>query len=285
MLKLTYLLFFILLLNTCSNEACKDLDNTNCSVLKDFVVFDQNYPLDFRHMCSEVENESPAWQAYAFFEDLHSKNYKALILAEVAVGWIRGPIGPNGINIQMEKFQIESLSTWAGKSFSLALQVTNRRTGKNVTGDFSESFSFSKPGGSGGGQKDYSLSEQGNFEWEQFTEPEEKKSKDTTYKHHEEIQVIADNILHLEDPQALSIVLRNSSNQSKLILKGPVLNDLKSSLEIENPKAQTLGFWQTINPYQEGGLWHWLSTGYHYKDCIFLRKKAKKEFEIRFSRQ
>ena len=283
MLKTAYFLLLILLMSSCQNEACEDLDSQNCSVLKDFVVFDQNRSLNFRHICSEVEHKSPAWQAYAFFENTQGKNYKALVLAEVSVGWIRGPIGPNGIDIQIEKFQIESLSSWAGKNFSLALQVTNRRTGQNVIGDFSKSFSFSKPGRRNDEQRNYSLSEKGDFEWERFIEPEEKKSKETAYRHHEAIQVIADNIPHPEDPQALSVVLKSSSGQSRLAMKGPVLNDLKSRLKIENQQAQTLGFWQTMNPYQKGGLWHWFREGYHYKDCIFLRKKAKKEFDRRFS--
>lgn len=284
MLKIFCLPLFMLLLNACQNEACKNLDEKNCPVLKNFVVFDQNHPLDFQHMCSEVDHKSPAWQAYVFFEDLHSGSHKALILAEASVGWIRGPVGPNGINIQMEKFQIESLGDWSGKSFSLALQVTNLRTGKVVKGKVSKSFFSSRPGGIGEDPINYSLSQEGDFEWEQFIEPEEKKSKGTIYKHHDEIQVIAENIPHPEDPQSLSIVLQNSQSQSRLILKGPVLNDLETRLEIENPKAQTLGFWQTLNPNQKGGLWDWLGTGYHYKDCIFLRKKAKKEFDIRFSK-
>ena len=278
----------ILFLNACQGGDCKDLDGKKCPVLKDLTISDQAHPLDFNHLCSEVDNDfSASWQAYAFFENIPStENYKALLLAEVAVGWIRGPVGPNGISIGMEKFQIADLVGWAKESFSLALRVSNLRTGEIVTGDFSETFSFSRPGGVGGGIEKYTLSKGGDFYWEKFTEPEEKKkSQNNAYKHTEEIQVLAQNISHPEDHQSLAIVLRNSTTQSELILKGPVLKDLKSRLKIVNPEAQTLGFFQTINPSQKGGLFDFFRVAFRYKDCIYLRKKSKKEFDIRFSRK
>ena len=212
------LIFFV---NACQGGGCKDLDEQKCSALKDFVVFDQNHPLDFNHLCSEVGHHfNASWQTYAFFEKSQpDKNYKALMLAEVAVGWIRGPIGPNGISIQMEKFQIESLSDWAGENFSLALQVTNLRTGDTVTGDSSKSFSFSNPGGVDGGTQNYSLSEKGDFEWEKFTEPEEKKTKGTVYKHHDEIHVIAKTISYPEESPG--------SFHCTAKLKNPIPTDIK----------------------------------------------------------
>ena len=287
LLKSIFLFICIFFFNACGSGGCEDLNDDKCTVLKDFVVFDSTHPLNFNHLCSEVDYQfSASWQSYAFFEKSQlSEKYKVLILAEVSVGWIRGPMGPNGINIRMEKFQIENFFEWAGESFSLALQVTNLRTGKSVTGDFSEIFSFSRPGGFDGGTSRYALFEDGSFYWEKFIEPEEQKdSQENIYYHTEDIQVIAENIPHPEDSQSLAIVLQNSKTQSQLVLKGPVLNDLKSRLQIENPKPQTLGFLQTINPFQKGGLWDVLQTGYRYRNCIYLRKKAKKEFDIRFSR-
>ena len=288
LLKHTFLFACIFFLNACQGGDCKDLDEKKCSVLKDFTFADQRHPLDFNHLCSEVDNDfSASWQAYAFFENIPStENYKALLLAEVAVGWIRGPVGPNGVSIGMEKFQVADFVGWAEESFSLALQVKNLRTGEIVTGDFSETFSFSRPGGLGGGTEKYTLSKGGDLYWEKFAEPEERKnSQDNAYKHTEEIQVLAKNIFHPEDSQSLAIVLRNSATQSELILKGPVLKDLKSRLEIVNPEAQTLGFFQTINPSQKGGLFDFFRVAFRYRDCIYLRKKSKKEFDIRFLRQ
>ena len=283
--KAILLLTYTLALTNCQSEGCKDLNERNCPALKDFIVFDQTRPLHFNHLCSEVGHQfSASWQSYAFFEsDPSNKNWKALILTEVAVGWIRGPIGPNGINIQLEKFQIESLSDWAENSLTLALQVTDRRTGETVTGDEAKTFSSSHRGDAE--EKTFTPDDKGYFNWERFTEPEERNNTDKNiYNHPEDIQIISKNIPHPENAQALAIVLKNSEAQDQMILKGPVLTDLKARLDIENPKPQTLGFWQTMNPVQKGGLWHVLGTGYRYRDCIYLRKKAKKEFDIRFSK-
>ena len=283
--KIIFPLIYIGTLTNCHSEGCKDLNEKSCPVLKDFTVFDQTHPLHFNHLCSEVGHQfSASWQSYAFFENAPSnKNWKALILAEVAVGWIRGPVGPNGINIQLEKFQIESFSDWAENSLTLALQVTDRRTGETVTGNEAKTFSSSYRGRAE--EKNFTLDSEGHFNWEQFTEPEERNSTDKNiYNHPEDIQVISKNISHPENSQAFAIVLKNSETQDQMTLKGPVLTDLKTRLDIENPQPQTLGFWQTMSPFQRGGLWHFLGAGYRYRDCIYLRKKAKKEFEIRFSK-
>ena len=56
-------------------------------------------------------------------------------------------------------------------------------------------------------------------------------------------------------------------------------------LQIENPKPQTLGFLQTLNPSQKGGLFDFFRVAHRYGDCIYLRKKTKKEFDVRLLKQ
>ena len=275
-------------------DSCKDLNKNSCSVLKDFTVFDTKKEMHFNHFCSELDyKREVSRQAYAFFEKNHSaKNYKALLLGEVFAGWVPGPDAyQKGLGLSIEKMQIKSLTDWAGDSFSIALQMQNSRTRQEITGPFSATFFHSKSKDSGSHSypedKQYTLSDEGSLDWERFTEPKDKNQKahKKEYKGSKRIYVYSRELINLEDEYRLNLILKSIKTGSTVKLQGPTLKGLKSLLNIEGPVFRTLGFWEAMNPFQKGGVWDWLRTGYRYKDCIYLRKFAKKEFSTRFSQQ
>ena len=290
--------FFVLLsfFYACSTtaESCKDLNKSSCSVLKDFTVFDTKQEMHFNHLCSELGYKNEVRQrAYAFFEKNHSdRNYKALLLGEIFVGWVPGPdTYLKGLGLSIEKMQIKSLTDWTGDSFSIALQMQNSRTKKEITGPPSETFFYSEKRNSGSHSypedRQYTLSDEGSLDWERFTEPKDKNKKahKEKYKGSEGIYIDSREATDLEDEHRLSIVLKNTKTGSTIRLQGPALKGLKSLLDVERPVFRTLGFWEAMNPFQKGGLWDWFKTGYRYRNCIYLRKFAKKEFSSRFSQQ
>ena len=286
-------LFFVLLsLSYACNvtaESCKGLNKNSCSVLKDFTVFDTKQKMNFNHLCSELDHEHKvSRRAYAFFEKDHSdRDYKALLLGEVFVGWVNYHV--KGLSFSIEKMRIESLANWAGDSFSIALQMQNSRTKQEIIGPFSKTFFYSdsKSSGSYPEERQYTLSDEGSLYWEKLIEPEDenKKARKGEYKGSEGIYVSSLEATSLEDEHSLHIILKNTKTGFTIKLQGPALNGLKSLLDVEKPVLRVLGFWETMNPFQKGGLWDWLKTGYRYRDCIYLRKFAKKEFSIRFSQQ
>jgi len=288
--------FFCVLLSlsyACSvtAESCNDLNRNSCSVLQNFTVFDTKQTMHFDHFCSELDYKSKvSRQAYAFFEKDHSdKNYKALLLGEVFVGWVVGPRGRiKGLGLHIEKMQIESLTDWAGDSFSIALQMQNSRTRQEITGRFSETFFYSDGFSSYPEDRQYTLSDKGGLDWEQYIESEENKNKKAQKEHKgsEGIYIYSHQVTYLEDEHKLSIILKNMKTGSTIRWQGPILKDLKTLLDIEKPDGpRVLGFWETMNPFQKGGLWDWFSTSYRYRNCIYIRKFAKKEFSTRFSQQ
>ena len=55
-------------------------------------------------------------------------------------------------------------------------------------------------------------------------------------------------------------------------------------VEIERPMTRMLGLSQTLNPFQEGGLWNWMRTERCYQQRLQARKQARREFDLRFAR-
>ena len=294
----SFLVFIFLALPiSCQAGNCDTLDPNTCSVLKDFVVADKNNNLHFNHFCSELDHyDGREKRAYAFFEKMDANGLnKALALVEVSVGWMGWIHGqsqdneegiPKGINVDLKKMQIAGFKKWGSVSFSLALHAKNTKTGKEATGPFSKTYFYSfqeiDPT-----DKKYTLSE-GNLNWEEFIEPEEENSqteeiRKNEYKGSKGIYIKSEQISHPADPHTLYLVINNEKTGDRIKWQGPTIKDLKSVWDIEYtpPQILTIG---VLNPWQEGGLWDYIGDAFRYNDCIYLRKKAKKEFDNQFKK-
>ena len=294
---------------SCHTAGCEDLDKNSCSVLKDFIVANKNTELHFEHLCSELDHHNYHNQgAYAFFEKIDfSQKYKALALGEVSIGHI-GWAGVNdkkGIWFDIEKMQLESLNEWANDPVSLALRVKNTRTNQIVTGEFSNTFSYSYKGSGYPTDKRYSVSKEGQLNWEQLKEPEEENAEAQTeaqancisceepdgkahrkgeYKISTGMYIESSKISHQKDPHILYFVLKNERTGEEIQLQGPVLNNLKAYMDIKYSGPRVLT-WEAFMPNQQGGLWDFIFDARKYNDCIYLRKQGKKEFAVRFANQ
>lgn len=248
-------------------------------------VFDRDHPLRFDHLCSELGHSYGAYrQAYAFFEKRSSEGrYEALVLAKVNVGWIAGPPGPNGISLIIEKKRLALPPEWYDATFGLALQLVAVNTQQAITGPVLTRYVQVASGQ--GGEKEYQLSATGELDWVRFMEPEERDPQvDKEHRHPPELHLYGKDIPGLEGDYALNLVVENSRTSARMTLEGPVLENLLALLQIEKPQSGVLGFAQAMNPLQQGGVWSWLRTGWRYRNCIQLRKQAKKELDRRFAR-
>ena len=248
-------------------------------------VFDRDHPLSFDHLCSELGHGYGAYrQAYAFFEKRSpDERYEALVLANVHVGWIAGPPGPNGISLLIEKKRFALPPEWYGATFGLALQLGTVKTQQAITGPVLTHYVHVTPGH--GEEKEYRLSATGELDWVRFMEPEERDTQaDKYHRHPPELHLYGKDIPGLEGDYALNLVLENIKTSARVTLEGPVLENLPALLQIEKPQSGVLGFAQAMNPFQQGGVWGWLRTGWRYGNCIQLRKQAKQELDRRFTR-
>ena len=248
-------------------------------------VFDRDHPLRFDHLCSELGHGYGAYrQAYAFFEKRSpDERYEALVLANVHVGWIAGPPGPNGVSLPIEKKRFALPPEWYGDPFGLALQLVSVKTQQAITGPVLTHYVHVTPGH--GEEREYRLSASGELDWVRFVEPEERDPQaDKEHRHPPELYLYGKDIPGLEGDYALNLVLENTQTHARVTLEGPVLENLPALLQIEKPQSGVLGFAQAMNPFQQGGVWSWLRTGWRYRNCIQLRKQAKQELDRRFTR-
>lgn len=249
------------------------------------VAFDRDHPLRFDHLCSELGHGYGAYrQAYAVFEKRPPDGrYRALVLAKVQVGWIAGPPGPSGVSLLIEKKRLALPPDWYGDTFGLAFQLVAAQTRQKITGPVFTRYVQVAAGQ--GGEREYRLSASGELDWERFAEPEERDPQSAhAHRHPPELRLYARDIPVRDGTYALNLVLENARTSARLILQGPLVENLRSLLQIEKPQSGVLSFAQAMNPLQRGGIWDWLRTTWRYGDCIQLRKQAKWELDRRFVR-
>jgi len=273
-------LFFIITFFTYS---CHAEDHN--SFAKDFKPFNKNQTLHFKHLCSEVDNENPnTYQSYAFFE---TNKPRALALGHVRAGWVLGGatrpyVHKKGIGFQLTKMKIESLTQWAGDSFTLSLQITNLKTNETARGFGSKTF-FSDATSTYPIETNYMISQTGQFNWIEFIEPEENKEKSKVYQFSNRIYVHVDSMKNLEDEHKLYLILENTKSKQQIHLEGPSLNNIPTALNVKQVEPARLSLIEILTPGHKGGLFDWFANAFRYKKCIQLRKASKKQFDIRFN--
>ena len=282
-IALHFLCLFVVFSVSCgSGTKCvvgEDKKN-NCEVLNTFQLADSSQKLTFTHHCSKEElSLSFCWQSYAFFEYQDSGG-KAAAVGNVDAGFIRGVQKVQGLRLSLEKLRIQSFPSWANHPLALALQLVNLENQKSSTGEFVSTYVESGQGTAS--VKNYQISLNGDLTWEKFIEPElQTKGQKKLYKMPEKNpSILSQDINSLEASHRLHLLIRNQDTGQTLTLQGPVIENLRELFKLEAPEPQTLGFFDTINPFQQGGLWDFLGTAFRYKDCIYLRKQSKYELDI-----
>ena len=257
---------------SCAGGPCKNLNSSTCPVLKDFQVFNKNSEIHFNHLCSDLEHDSEfARQSYVLFEKSSSKE-KALVLAKLRLGWL-GLNTAQGIAVDFLEIKIES--SWSASTpISFALSARNNQSGKNLRGAFVNEY-LKGPHS----KVSYQLDENGNINWYDFLEPENRTGADLTNHPTPSPSITINQLSDKTMAYQLFLILKNNNSKEEIRLEGPYINNIESFLEIEKPEVRVLGLLDTLNPFQKGGLWDWLSLGAKYDKCIYARKKSRQEFQ------
>ena len=264
----SYMSLFVL--SACAGGSCKNLDSETCPVLKEFQVFDVNTKLHFNHLCSELDYDTEfARQSYVFFEKLDTAG-KALVLANLRLGWL-GIDKTQGLAVDFLEIKIESL--WPQSSISFALLAKSKSSGNMVRGVFVNKY-LKGPHT----QANYQLSVNGKLTWYDFVEPEDKTRTKAQNHPIPAPSITVDQLPSITDGYQLYLLVKNERTEQEIMLAGSHIENIKPLLNIEQPQVRVLGFVDTLNPFQKGGLWDWLSMGAKYDKCIYARKKARKEF-------
>ena len=273
--RLIFIYSSVFALSSCTSSSCKNLDSDTCPVLKDFQVFDKNELTHFNHLCSDLDHDSEfARQSYVLFESSNT-NEKALILAVLRLGWL-GIGDSQGIAVDFLEIKINSM--WPSALISFALEMKNKQTGGIIRGNF-VNYYLKGPHA----ETSYQLDKNGSINWYNFLESEESAITES-YNHPVPAPSITiDKLPNTTTAYQLFLIIKNNSTKGEIKLAGPSIENIEPILNIKKPQMRVLGLFDTLNPFQKGGLWDVVSVGAKYDKCIYARKKARKEFTETFN--
>ena len=275
------------------------------SPLQTYPVFEPGEALNFDHLCSELGNGNGRyWKSFAFFnKPSRDKNYKALALAQVRVGYTNALHGASSVTLVLEKMRIESLSEWSRSNISVHLRMVNHSTGQIIDGNPTTEFEHYTQTGPGVNQKSaYQISGSGELDWvsyllrKQFRNPQNPEHAEAirearvAVNRHEakysvNIDVHSERVRRPQDAHGLFLVLTNLQTGAEIALEGPNLVDLQPRWESITTKTfKTLGFIETFTPSEEAGFFGWIRATKRYDACRFIAPYTRNQFSLRFDK-
>lgn len=248
----------------------------NCAALRDFTLADPDNALRFDHHCAAESLEHAGyWAAHALFENRPDGARRAVAVGQALAGAIGGTSDIRGAGLSLTKLVMRGFPDWAGDKLALALRMTDARSGKAVTGAFAPEFFMDAA------QAPYQMSAGGTLHWENFTEPEARQDgARQEHKHSLDIRIPKRDIPDPARAYRLFLLVKNLRTGRVVALRGPVMQDFGKQLDAPR-QFREMGLLETLNPFDNDGLFGWYRHGRKYRDCIYLRKQAKFELDRR----
>ena len=119
----------------------------------------------------------------------------------------------------------------------------------------------------------------GSADWITFIEPDDRRGDADRFHHIGPELALKARDLQVDNPQQeidLTLTLENEATGDTLDLQGPRLRVPERVWAMTPPGFQELGLADTLNPYQEGGLFDVLGRAWKYRQCIEERRVAKR---------
>ena len=226
--------------------------------------------LDFNHRCSKATVSEGYWNSYALFSARDdSRKQTAGILGRVMIGFVFAPENQKGIGVDLHKIRMEGFDAWAGKKFNIALQLASSQSNEKVAGDFIPEV--------------FQVSSNGSLLWELFTEPENEKETERELNDFDPSFIRFPYSRLSSDSYKINLLLKAENSNDSLVLYGPSIESLKDKMSaLKKPSFKELGFAETLNPAEEGGLFGFFKQGFKERGCIKIRKQAKKRLDQLF---
>lgn len=232
--------------------------------------------INFEHRCSEPGHAYGArWQSYGLFEN----NDQGLVLAKIMPGWGGDLRAGTGIGFAIEKMRLD-IPAWANDKIGFAWRAV-MPTGEHAETQPSWIYLHSK--GAYPNDEPYQLSPQGQLEWSQFPNRENREKGPIDYRATKSMRIHRLSLPEHSDRLEISLFVVNARTNERLPFQGPALENLDGLLKLERPKREILGLLRTLNPMEEGGLFGWLRHGIRYAECADWRENAKIEFASRWN--
>jgi len=214
-------------------------------------VFGPGEQLNFDHHCaSEHRHFVLAWAVFS------NEEAGALALARLDAGWISGMdpngIGTTGVSVWLHRLRIARPPAGPDDALRLAFAVGG------VRGGTADPRFFRDDAGA--------LSMDGE-DWTLAAQVEN------------ELAIPGAALRDDPQPQRIALVARSTETGEEIVLRGPHVADLIETMRLPEPEFQILGFFDILNPAQEGGLFDTIAHGIKYDVCIAIREGLIRKFE------
>lgn len=238
------------------------------------VVSDPGQTIRFERHCAA--EEAYRVQAYGRFT---TRDDEAEVLGLVMAGHAGVPVENPVIAVALQAMRLRNLPDWAGDPFSLALAVADGS--RSATSEAATGYLASTPGNPPGPHT-FRVDESGAYDWLTFVEPGEPRP-DADGKLYRIPPDLAVSHTHFPDADwgtafKLTVLVRNHRSGAQFALRGPMALVPATIMDSAAPKPRRLGLVQTLNPFQEGGLFQSVRRAAKYRNCIDERRAAKRAF-------
>ena len=238
------------------------------------VVTDSGQTIRFERRCATEEPYRV--QAYGRFT---TRGADAEVLGLVMAGHAGALVENPVIAVAVQALRLRDLPDWAGDPFSLALAVSDGS--RSATSEGATAYLASTPGNPPG-PIPFRVDAGGAYDWLTFVEPGEAQH-DADAKLYRLPPDLAVSHMHFPDADwgtalELTVLVRNHRSGEQFALHGPMALVPATIMDSAAPKPRRLGLVQTLNPFQEGGLFQWVRRAAKYRDCIDERRAAKRAF-------
>ena len=240
------------------------------------IVHETGSEIGFHRKCADVER----YQVWAYGA-LRSEDGRARALASFYARRHAVQLDEVFVGLQLVALRVDAGAAWADAPF--ALRMDAQSTGRRIAGADHLEYGANPERGVGEAVA-FGADVDGQADWLDFVEPAEgEKLLDRRFNHSPVMEVTASE-LALSDPDrrvTLALTLTNGRTGDEIVLAGPAMQVPDRIWNANPPEPRVLGFFESLNPFDEGSVWRWMAHQARYDHCVEERRHAKRWFADR----
>ena len=209
------------------------------------------------------------------FAALRSEDDHARALARVYARRHAVQLDEVFVGLQLVALRVDAGAAWAGAPF--AVRMDAHSTGRRILGADHINYGANPERGVGE-VVTFGADVDGRADWLDFVEPAEgEKLFDRRFNHSPQMEVTATELALSDSDRrvTLALTLTNARTGDEIVLAGPDMLVPDRIWNANPPKPRVLGFFQSLNPFDEGSVWRWMAHQARYDHCVEERRYAK----------
>ena len=245
----------------------------DASVPEEPIVHEAGTEIGFHRKCADVE----PYQAWAYGA-LRSEDGRARALAGFYARRHAVQLDEIFVGLQLVALRVDAGAAWADAPF--ALRMDAHSTGHRIIGNDHIDHGTNPERGVGEVVA-FGADIDGRADWLDFVEPAQgEKLFERCFNHSPQMEVSATELALSDSDRrvTLALTLTHRETGDEIVLTGPALQVPDRIWDANPPEPRVLGFFESLNPFDEGSVWRWMAHQARYNHCVEERRYAKRWF-------